>query len=328
VWVPNPPRAHEQQDLIADLNEIASDSCRWSRRRVRACGHALSRCTTASHDSSRADRRPTFPDPAQSDGFALPQRSPAWTEKAARCPRYPVTTPNIAAARVIDRRESGATERGEGIVRFDVAFPRKRTAVRRYLSSGPPVAVSACALYLTVLSLYGERPCLAHAAINSCRGLGESTEPPKVTPPYAFGSTTTPAPHNGHSAFGERTTSGTSHSRRHSVRMLNGEDCTSGGASTHDSPLGSATDRQVCRATEVLQVSRGRRRAHFEQRFGVLAPVRVLSFIAGRRAPSSRRHWTPPRAMRWRGYWIRRARAGSRRPRRGRHLVGPAGLVR
>ena len=68
------------------------------------------------------------------------------------------------------------------------------------------VAVAARALYLTDLSLYGERPCLAHAAINSCRGLGDSTEPhPKVTPPYALGSTTTPAPHNGHSAFGERT---------------------------------------------------------------------------------------------------------------------------
>jgi hypothetical protein len=25
--------------------------------------------------------------------------------------------------------------------------------------------------------LYGERPCLAHAAINSCGGLGDSTEP-------------------------------------------------------------------------------------------------------------------------------------------------------
>ena len=127
------------------------------------------------------------------------------------------------------------------------AGPCGRSAVRRYLSSGPPVAESACALYLTVLSLNGERPCFAHAAINSCRGLGESTEPPKVTPPYAFGSTTTPSPHNGHSAFGERTTSGTSHSRRHSLRMLNGQDCTSR-ASTHDSPLGSATDRQIGRA--------------------------------------------------------------------------------
>src|SRR6188472_4191532 len=97
---------------------------------------------------------------------------------------------------------------------------RRSASVRRCPSSASPVAVAACALYLTVLSLCGERPCLAHAAINSCRGLGDSTEPhPKVTPPYAFGSTTTPAPHNGHSAFGERTTSGTSHSRRHSVRM-------------------------------------------------------------------------------------------------------------
>ena len=55
---------------------------------------------------------------------------------------------------------------------------RRSASVGRYPSSAPPVAVATCALYLTVLSLYGERPCLAHAAINSCRGLGDTTEPP------------------------------------------------------------------------------------------------------------------------------------------------------
>jgi hypothetical protein len=116
---------------------------------------------------------------------------------------------------------------------------RRSASVRRYPSGAPPVAAAACALYLTVLSLYGERPCLAHAAINSCRGLGDSTEPhPKVTPPYAFGSTTTPAPHNGHSAFGERTTSGTSHSRRHSVRMRTGRTLRLTGQA-HSEPLGT-----------------------------------------------------------------------------------------
>jgi hypothetical protein len=114
----------------------------------------------------------------------------------------------------------------------------RSASVRCYPSGAPPVAAAACALYLTVLSLYGERPCSAHAAINSCRGLGDSTEPhPRVTPPYAFGSTTTPAPHTGHSAFGERTTSGTSHSRRHSVRIRTGGTLRLAGHA-HREPLG------------------------------------------------------------------------------------------
>jgi hypothetical protein len=88
--------------------------------------------------------------------------------------------------RVIERRVDGTAERRQAMFGRLLAngADRRSASVRRYPSSAPPVAVAACALYLTVLSLYGERPCLAHAAINSCRGLGDSTEPqPKVMSP-------------------------------------------------------------------------------------------------------------------------------------------------